>query len=212
MTGPLILASTDRARVEGAGDDVAGLEERVRILSRTAFEAILLLDDARRYVWVNEGAEQLFGAPAEVIVGLRAEQFTPPDRRARVEAFWAALKRTGSLDGRGPLLRYDGSQGMVEFRARWLFAPSVHLFVLREIDAPALPIDSTDARPIPRLTPREQEVLQVAAEGRSTSEIAAVLVLSPGTVKTHFQHIYDKLGARDRVSAVATALRLGLIS
>jgi DNA-binding NarL/FixJ family response regulator len=62
------------------------------------------------------------------------------------------------------------------------------------------------------LTPREQEVLQVAAEGRSTSEIAAVLVLSPGTVKTHFQHIYDKLGARDRVSAVTTALRLGLIS
>jgi DNA-binding CsgD family transcriptional regulator len=101
---------------------------------------------------------------------------------------------------------------MVEFRARWLFAPSLHLFVLREIDAPALPVDPTDARPIPRLTPREHEVLQLAAEGRSTREIAAVLVLSPGTVKTHLQHIYHKLDARDRVSAVATALRLGLIS
>jgi DNA-binding NarL/FixJ family response regulator len=55
-------------------------------------------------------------------------------------------------------------------------------------------------------------VLQLAAEGRTTREIAAVLVLSPGTVKTHFQHIYEKLHAADRVAAVATALRLGLIS
>jgi DNA-binding NarL/FixJ family response regulator len=101
---------------------------------------------------------------------------------------------------------------MVEFRARWLFATGLHLFLLREINAPALPIHPTDARAIPRLTPREHEVLQLAAEGRSTHEIAAVLVLSPGTVKTHFQHMYGKLGARDRVSAVATALRLGLIS
>ena len=101
---------------------------------------------------------------------------------------------------------------MVEYRARWLFAPSLHLFALREIDAPALPIDPSDARPIPRLSAREQEVLQLAAAGSSTREIAELLVLSPVTVKTHFQHIYDKLGARDRVSAVATALRLGLIS
>jgi DNA-binding CsgD family transcriptional regulator len=198
--------------VRGAGGEGPALEERVRILCKTAFEAVLLVDDARRYACVNEGAAQLFGAPAEVILGRRMEQFTPPDRLPRVEAFWAAFKRSGAAEGRGPLLRYDGSQGMVEFRARWLFAPSLHLFVLRKIDAPALTIDPTDTAPIPRLTPREQEVLQLAAEGRSTREIAAVLVLSPGTVKTHFQHIYDKLASGDRVSAVATALRLGLIS
>jgi PAS domain S-box-containing protein len=188
------------------------LEEQVRILCRTAFGAVLLVDDARRYVWVNEAAAELLGAPAEVIVGRRMEEFTPPDRVPRVEASWAALKRTGTLEGRGPLLRYDGSQGMVEYRARWRFAPSLHLFALREIDALALPRQASDGRPIPRLTPREQEVLQLAAEGRSTRDIAAVLVLSPGTVKTHLQHIYDKLDARDRVAAVATALRLGLIS
>ena len=55
---------------------------------------------------------------------------------------------------------------MVEFRARWRFAPSLHLFALREIDAPELPLDTSDARSIPRLTPRQQEVLQLAAEGR----------------------------------------------
>jgi PAS domain S-box-containing protein len=192
--------------------DGPALEERVRILCRTAFEAVLLVDDARRYMWVNEGAAQLFGAPAEVIVGRRIDQFTPPERLLRMEAFWSGFKRRGAIEGRGPLLRYDGSQRMIEFRARWLFAPGLHLFALRAIDGPALPIDPTDARLIPRLTPREQEVLQLAAEGSSTSEIAAALVLSSGTVKTHFQHIYAKLDARDRAAAVATALRLGLIS
>jgi DNA-binding NarL/FixJ family response regulator len=61
------------------------------------------------------------------------------------------------------------------------------------------------------LTPRELEVLQLAAEGRSTSEIADALYLSSVTVKTHFQHIYKKLGARDRTAAVAECMRRGLI-
>jgi DNA-binding CsgD family transcriptional regulator len=209
----VVLKSPDRAAgVQDADGEGPALEERVRILCQTAFGAVLLVDDARRYVCVNDDAAELFGAPADVIVGRRMEQFTPPERVPGFEAFWASLKRGGTLGGRGPLLRYDGSQGMIEFRARWRFAPSLHLFALREIDAPELPLDTSDARSIPRLTPRQQEVLQLAAEGRSTREIAAVLVLSPSTVKTHFQAIYDKLRAQDRVSAVATALRLGLIS
>lgn len=62
-----------------------------------------------------------------------------------------------------------------------------------------------------RLTLREIQVLQLAAEGHSTRAIAARLFLSPGTVKTHFQHIYAKLGVSDRAAAVAQALRAGLI-
>ena len=61
------------------------------------------------------------------------------------------------------------------------------------------------------LTPRQREVLQLAADGRSGREIADALVVSAGTVKTHFQNIYEKLGARDRASAVAMGLRRGLI-
>jgi DNA-binding NarL/FixJ family response regulator len=61
------------------------------------------------------------------------------------------------------------------------------------------------------LTAREREVLQLAAEGGSTREIAAVLFLSPGTVKTHLHNVYGKLGARDRASAVANGMRRGLI-
>jgi PAS domain S-box-containing protein len=62
------------------------------------------------------------------------------------------------------------------------------------------------------LTEREIEVLRLAAEGLSGPAIAEQLVLSPATVKTHFEHIYEKLGVGDRAAAVAQALRTGLIA
>jgi PAS domain S-box-containing protein len=61
------------------------------------------------------------------------------------------------------------------------------------------------------LTPRELEVLELAAQGCSGREIAERLVLSPATVKSHFEHIYEKYGASDRAAAVAKAVREGLI-
>jgi PAS domain S-box-containing protein len=198
--------------VTGSGDEGSGLDERVRILCSTALEGLLLVDDARRYVSVNQPAAALLGAPPEVVVGRRMEHYTPPDGLAVLERFWAALERAGELEGRGLLVREDGSQRMIEFRAHWGFAPGRHLVALREVRPPALPIVTSDDQSVPRLTPRERQVLQLAAEGRSTREIADLLILSPGTVKTHLHHIYTNLGARDRASAVATAIRLSLIS
>ncbi len=61
------------------------------------------------------------------------------------------------------------------------------------------------------LTAREREILTLAATGLTGSEIAKRLVISPNTVKTHLEHIYRKLRVRDRTSAVAHALRAGLI-
>jgi PAS domain S-box-containing protein len=62
-----------------------------------------------------------------------------------------------------------------------------------------------------QLTPRELEVLQLAAHGLSGPQIARRLVVSPATVKSHFEHIYARLGVSDRSAAVAHALREGLI-
>jgi two-component system, NarL family, nitrate/nitrite response regulator NarL len=63
----------------------------------------------------------------------------------------------------------------------------------------------------PALTPREQEVLVLAAEGHSASTIGKQLYLSTATVKTHLAHLYDKLGVSDRTAAVAEAFRRGLL-
>ena len=61
------------------------------------------------------------------------------------------------------------------------------------------------------ITPRELEILEQIASGKSTREIAAALYVSENTVKTHASRLFDKLGARRRTQAVAEAKRLGLI-
>jgi PAS domain S-box-containing protein len=61
------------------------------------------------------------------------------------------------------------------------------------------------------LTAREREILQLTAHGMSGKAIAQQLSLSPSTVKTHFENIYAKWEVSDRASAVAKALREGLI-
>jgi DNA-binding NarL/FixJ family response regulator len=63
----------------------------------------------------------------------------------------------------------------------------------------------------PLLTPRQLEVLQLAAAGLPVRESAERLFVSPATVKTHLENIYTKLGVSDKASAVAKGLRMGLI-
>jgi len=69
---------------------------------------------------------------------------------------------------------------------------------------PAL-IDATAAARmrLPRLTPRERVVLARAAAGETNTAIAAALFVSPGTVRKHLEHIYDKLEVRTRTEAAA---------
>jgi DNA-binding NarL/FixJ family response regulator len=60
------------------------------------------------------------------------------------------------------------------------------------------------------LTPREAEVLKLIAEGLTNGEIADRLVVSAATVKSHVNHIFAKIGARDRAQAVVYAYSHGL--
>jgi two-component system, NarL family, nitrate/nitrite response regulator NarL len=63
----------------------------------------------------------------------------------------------------------------------------------------------------PTLTPREREVLKLVAEGKSAPEIGQRIHLSPATVKSHLQAIYEKLGVSERAAAVAEGMRRGLL-
>jgi LuxR family maltose regulon positive regulatory protein len=62
-----------------------------------------------------------------------------------------------------------------------------------------------------RLTPREQETLNLIAAGLTNQEIAEQLVVSPETVKKHAASIYNKLGVHSRTQATARARELGLL-
>jgi DNA-binding NarL/FixJ family response regulator len=77
--------------------------------------------------------------------------------------------------------------------------------------ADELTVASRRDRQAEELTEREIEILQLVAFGHTNRDVGGKLFISPDTVKTHLEHIYQKLGATDRTAAVAEALRRRLI-
>ncbi len=90
-----------------------------------------------------------------------------------------------------------------------LFAPTVSRRLIERFAA----LDATAATPpdLDVLTAREVEVLRLLARGRSNAEIAAELVVSEHTVKTHVARVLGKLGLRDRIQAVILAYECGIV-
>jgi two-component system, NarL family, nitrate/nitrite response regulator NarL len=89
-------------------------------------------------------------------------------------------------------------------RGETRLAPDVQAELVRQIQ-----MRGVDDRPA--LSPREREVLVMIADGLSAPDVAGRLHVSPATVKTHLQSLYEKLGVSDRAAAVARAMRLGLL-
>ncbi|UNK71711.1 response regulator transcription factor [Microbacterium sp. H1-D42] len=87
-------------------------------------------------------------------------------------------------------------------RGESVLAPSVTQHLMGQIRRPGAGT----------LTDREKQVLQLVANGSSNREAATALFIGEASIKTHLQHIYDKLGVRDRASAVAEGYRRRLLT
>ena len=175
---------------------------------------MLTVDGERNYLDANRPARLLIRRTRDELRQLSIDDFTPPDGEALLETAWHQLVTTGEVFGSYELSFPDGSNLEIVYwahsyplRARHLivFAPatwSEHELAQSSSAGPNLSIG---------LTPRELEVLQLAAMGNSAPSIARKLVIGESTVKTHLANIYAKLGVSDRAAAVATAIRIGLI-
>lgn len=83
--------------------------------------------------------------------------------------------------------------------------------VLRDLDDPSEHLPDDDPVLPDPLTPREMDVLRLLVEGLTNQGIAQALTLSPGTVKSYLQTVFQKLDASDRTQAAVKAIRLGLV-
>jgi DNA-binding NarL/FixJ family response regulator len=72
-------------------------------------------------------------------------------------------------------------------------------------------IQYVEQRPETPLSRREAQIVQMVAYGATVKEVAHQLGISPHTVKTHLERVYEKLGANDKAQAVAIAFRKGLV-
>jgi DNA-binding NarL/FixJ family response regulator len=92
-----------------------------------------------------------------------------------------------------------------------LLAPAVTRRLISEFAKIRRPAPAAATPALATLTPRETEVLRLVAEGLSNPEIAARLVVTEETVKTHVSRVLAKLGLRDRTQAVVAAYESGLV-
>jgi DNA-binding NarL/FixJ family response regulator len=103
----------------------------------------------------------------------------------------------------------DGIRVVAEGDA--LLAPSVTRRLIHEFSRGAVAQQSAPPE-LEELTPREREVFKLIARGMSNAEIAAELIVSETTVKTHVARVLMKLGVRDRVQAVVLAYESGVVA
>ena len=187
-----------------------GEAQRLKRIFEQSHVPMVLVDTRRRYREVNRPARLAMRASLEELRALAIDDLVPPDLFEGMQRDWARLLDTGSVAGRSQVVGPDGSRLDIVYCGLACVLPGLHLSAFAPADWPEDELVGIGDRSA-SLTPREWEVLALAADGLSGPELAHELVLSPATVKTHFESIYRKLAVRNRAAAVAKAMRLGVI-
>lgn len=200
----LIAAAPDLAVVGEAGDG----REAVR-LARAARADIVLMDirmpvlDGIAATRLITGDEDLAGVRVLILTTFEIDEYVFEALRAGASGFLGkSAEADDLLNAIRTVSRGDALLSPAATRSligRFLATPS----------APA-PADESARRGLAALTDREREMTVLVATGLSNDEIAAKLVLSPATVKTHVNRAMVKVGARDRAQLVVFAHRCGL--
>jgi DNA-binding NarL/FixJ family response regulator len=193
-----------------------GRPDRLKRLLHSSLVPMLIVDGERRYVEVNTPARLAFRLPLAELRLLRVEDLTPQHLLPTMHDAWRRLISSGRVAGPYSFASPDGSRLDVTYYAFANALPGLHLGAFAPAGWPAEEFLSESQQPgspsRSQLTRRELEVLELAADGFSAPQLATELGLSVATVRTHFAHIYEKLEVSDRASAVAKAMRTGMIT
>ncbi|MEU3691187.1 response regulator transcription factor [Streptomyces narbonensis] len=199
----VLAAQPDMEVVAEAGDGVEALE----VLRSTAVDVVLMdvrmpkLDgvETTRRICSQPGAPKVL-----ILTTFDLDEYAFSGLKAGASGFM--LKDVPPAELLGAIRSVHSGDAVV--------APSTTRRLLDRF-SPMLPSTGTETRAVDsalaRLTDREREVMMLVAQGLSNGEIAARLVLSEATVKTHVGRILTKLGLRDRVQVVVLAYESGLV-
>ncbi len=196
-----VVLAEDQAMVLGALAALLDLEADITVIGKAANgrDALRAVEQLGPDVLVTD-IEMPGMTGLEVAVALKISR--PAVRTVILTTFARPgyLRRALDSGARGYLLKDRPASELAEAVRR------VHQG-LRVVD-PALATEAWSAEPDP-LTDRERQILQRAGEGRSSSEIAAELRLSEGTVRNYLSEAISKLGATNRVDAARIARAKG---
>jgi DNA-binding CsgD family transcriptional regulator len=177
---------------------------------------VLLTNGARWCIDGNAAVSELLGIARDDLRLHRLDDFVPRRWRRALAGRWSGVETGATTAGALLLVAAGGSEITAGYTAASNLAADRHLIVVERIDgvryAPWLADASARGRDMPILRPREREVLELVAVGRTSAGIAHQLELSRNTVESHIRNAVVRLGAANRTHAVVMALGRGEIA